>query len=295
MKGCFDLMSTKKFIIAALCLSMAASLAACSKSDSSSNNESRVDKEIKVYVDDGGPYYIDEDGNIMRFITENNDVINESDNEGDGDSADPIYGTYDEGGIKYTLADGWYTDNSYGIPMIYSDNTESANESLVIAPATMFVDRDFASITKDSVKEIFDNYVEDGSCVSYELHEIEDLKDANGMNVKAYKLVVETQDYTVDYEETEDSDENSSEAEIPTTKYYNEYIFVDAYEPYAVVVNADNTKESIANVSAARDSVLKTLEITEVEIPDPEGEQVGDEEENIVLETEETKTTEDSE
>lgn len=265
-------MSTKKFIIAVLCLSMVASLAACAKSDSSSNNESRADKEIKVYVDDGGPYYIDEDGNIMRFITENNDVIDDSDNEDDGYSADPIYGAYDEGGIKYTLADGWYTDNSYGIPMIYSDNSESVNESVIIAPATMFVEGDFASVTEDSVKGIFDSYVEDGSCVSYELDEIEDLKDANGMDAKAYKIVIETLDYTVDYEETEDSDENSSEAETPTTKYYTEYIFVDAYEPYTIIVNADNTEESIANVSAARDSVLKTLEITEVEIPDPEGE-----------------------
>lgn len=280
-------MKTKKILIGAMCLAMCFSLAACSKSDksdsSSNSSDSSTTRELKVLIDDVGPYYINEDDEVVRFKTE----LDYPADEDSGDSEltnDPIYGTYDETGVKYTLGDGWYTDNTYGVPMIYQDNATSGNEYLVLTDSSMVVEGDYESISKSSIEEIFKGYAEDGQIISYEIKEIKDITEANGMKAKGYKIVVEAEDYTDNIEEdveeantsetdSESSSENKTETKPAITKYYCEYIFIDAYKPYVLIVNADNNDDSIKNVDSARDAILSTLELTEVEVTD-EGEEI---------------------
>lgn len=281
-------MKKNKILIGTLCLAMCFSLAACSKSDSSDSSSSSANNELKVYIDDAGPYYIDEEDEIVRFKTERDypadDFSGDSEN-----TSEPIYGTYDETGIKYTLGDGWYTDNSFGVPMIYQDNSQSGNEYLVLTDASMVTEGDYKSISKDSISKIFDGYIEDGQIVSYEIEEIKDVTKANDMDAKGFKIIVESEDYVEDTtieDETDETDEQNSsktedgssseskkEAKVSTTKYYSEYIFIDAYKPYALIVNADNNDDSIKNVDSVRDDILSTLELKEVEVTD-EGEEI---------------------
>jgi hypothetical protein len=239
-------MKTRKILFTAVsCMTAIAMLAGCSDSSSENSSSETTDSEVKIYLDDTGPYYMDADGNQTYLSVDNGDET-----DTDSYSSDPIYGEYDQDGISFTINDGWYADTSYGIPLIYEDGNESMYEYIGLVEASNIIDVSFDELTKADMEEIFEQYVDAGTCLSYELEQV-DTEDANGYETKTFDVTVEAEDYT-----TDDSTEETS-----TTSYYTEYMFVNSDTPYVIVTNAMPTEESISKCLEVRDGIMSTLTI----------------------------------
>ena len=245
-------MSSRKIITSIMCLAVAVSMAACAKTDNSENNRkssksdsssSNTKREVKIYTDEDGAFYYDDDSNVMRLS-----AYPENGEEEAYEAPEPIYGTYDQDGVKFDIPDGYYADTSFGLPVVYSEDENLTNENVGITTQTMYNGGTFEEASLEYLENEYKEYKETESIREYEIKEIKDITDVNGTKAKAYSIAV-----TIG-----EDDENTAE-------YYSELIFLDYKPSYVMIINGNNNEESIARVDKLRDSILKSLTIDPVD------------------------------
>lgn len=241
---------------AVLAVCMAAALAGCSASDNSSSSAdskadvssvasaAESDNEVKLYSDDSGVYYT-QDGS-KYYVNATQEVVKE----------DPITGSYDKDGISFDIPDGWYVDTNYGMPVVFPEGDgENSSKYLYVTTPDSLVGTAYDDITLDSMKEFFQQYIDNGYFASVDVQEAE-VGSISSYETKAYKVKA-----LKSSSDSSAADESSAEYD-GSEDFYLEYVFINSDVPQAIYVNSANVDADIEAIDSVFETVISNMKIT---------------------------------
>lgn len=264
---------TRKLVAAILCIAAlgASGCSAASKDDNGKNSGSDKKAEIptsdpdeaddsaesdmqkvEVFLDeDGTPYYIDSEGTKMMLFSmpfaEDDDY-----DYGDDEYLDDydytqnfVRGEYDADGLKFTIPDGWFAENTFGAPMIFQDYAEGEeinyDETISIVPtAFVFEPGEDGNITDEILEDYFAELIDNGLYSDYSITDSGDIIAA-GIEARYYDIFAAI--------ETDDTSES----------FRTRYIITSGDNSHCFILTALDDDESFKMVIDTFDSFSDTI------------------------------------
>lgn len=222
----------RPFISAMLLVTITSIFSSCSSSNNITLSE---DKPLTLYKDIRGIYYTD-DSNQRHYIefAENYSSKDESYETENEDSH--ITGSYDNGIISFSIADGCYVEDSDGMAMLRYSGDNNYDDYIAVVPSISITEETFTDINKETINDIYKSSVAGGIYSNYIFI------DENEQTVSN----VEAKVYNISYM-------------YRSLAYNCEYIFINSDVPYAIIscrLKEDKTEELAAYaLTAIIDSV----------------------------------------